>query len=469
MDALHEILTRQRAAFAAHTPDYDDRIRSLNALRDAVVAYETRLAAAIAEDFGGRSADETRTLELVPLLDGIRHTRRALKSWMKPERVSPTWFLRPSKAYIVSQPLGVVGVIGAWNYPLLLTLGPLADALAAGNHAMLKPPELVPRTANVVAEMIASAFDPSMVAVVNGGADVGAAFSALPFDHLVFTGSTRVGGLVMRAASANLTPVTLELGGKSPTIVHESFPLERALRRILVGKLYNAGQTCIAPDYLLVPRGCEQNVESLATRIVGELYPRLVAGGAYTHIVSDGHYVRLRNAVMEVRARGARVVEINPANESCSASNRVFAPTLVFGAGEDTVLMRDEIFGPVLPVVSYDSLDDAIAYVNARPRPLALYYFDEDRGRVKSVVERTTSGGVTINDVLYHIAQHNLPFGGVGPSGMGHYHGRAGFRTFSKRKGVMVQRRWAATSVLAPPITTKTRALIARLLAFSAR
>ena len=469
MDELRDILAKQRSAFAAHAPTYDDRIRSLNALRDAVVAYETRLATAIADDFGGRSADETRTLELVPLLDGIRHTRRELKKWMKAERVSPTWFLRPSKAYVVSQPLGVVGVIGAWNYALLLTLGPLADALAAGNHVMLKPPELVPRTAEVMAEMIASAFDPSMVTVVNGGADVGAAFSALPFDHLMFTGSTRVGALVMRAASDNLTPVTLELGGKSPTIIHDSYPLERAIRRILVGKLYNAGQTCIAPDYLLVPRGREEEVESLARRIVGELYPRLVADGAYTHIVSAAHYVRLRNAVMEARARGARIVEINPANESCSASNRVLAPTLVFDAPDDTVLMREEIFGPLLPVVSYDSLDDAIAYVNARPRPLALYYFDDDRHRVQAVVERTTSGGVTVNDVLYHIAQHNLPFGGVGPSGMGAYHGRDGFRTFSKRKGVMVQGRWAATSMLAPPMTTKKRALIARLLAFSAR
>ena len=467
--SLDELHAAQRASFATGAPDYARRMRALATLSDLLRSHQAELADAVSEDFGGRSRDETLVLELLPLLDQIRHARRSLAKWMRPRRVSPTWFLLPASAYVVHQPLGVVGVIGAWNYPLLLTFSPVIDALAAGNHVMMKPSEITPRTAELIAGLVAEGFAPEYLTAVTGGPEVASAFAALPFDHLLFTGSTRVGALIMRAASANLTPVTLELGGKSPAIVHESYPMDRAIERILVGKLYNAGQTCIAPDYLLVPRGREPDVERAARALVPKLYPTLVDNADYTRILSRSHYQRLEAALADAADRGARVVTINPANEPCTSENRVLAPTLVFDVPPDAPLMRDEIFGPILPVVSYESLADAIRFVNDRPRPLSLYYFDDDRTRVARVLRDTVSGGVTINDVLLHIGQHSLPFGGVGPSGMGRYHGSNGFETFSNRKGVMTQHRIRLTGLLAPPFTERTRGLIRRLLALAAR
>jgi coniferyl-aldehyde dehydrogenase len=359
--------------------------------------------------------------------------------------------------------------MGAWNYPLLLTLSPVIDALGAGNHVMLKPSEVTPRTADAIASLIGDTFPAEYATTVIGGPDVATVFSALPFDHLIFTGSTRVGALVMRAASANLTPVTLELGGKSPVIVHRDFPLPTASRRIWSGKLYNAGQTCVAPDYLLIPQDREAEFERLAHGTVSELYPRLVDNPEYTRIVNQRHYERLAAAVADAEQRGARVVTINPAGESCTPDNRVFPPTLVFRPAEAMEIMREEIFGPVLPVVTYRTLDDAIAFVNNRPRPLALYYFDRDSHRIDDVLRRTMSGGVTVNDVMYHLAQPNLPFGGVGMSGMGHYHGFDGFETFSKKRGVMVQARWPTTALFRPPYGPRTKALMRQLLRLALR
>ena len=361
----------------------------------------------------------------------------------------------PSRAFYQCQPLGAVGVIGAWNYPLLLTLGPVVDALAAGNHVMLKPSELAPRAVELLAEIISASFPSDYVACVTGGAEVASAFSDLPFDHLLFTGSTRVGKMVMAAAAQNLTPVTLELGGKSPVILHESYPLVRAVERVITGKLYNAGQTCVAPDYVLLPEGQEASFEQQTRRVVAQLYPRLVENADYSRIVNAGHYDRLTALLDEAAAGGARIAAMNPAGERPDRQNGVFPPTLVFGAGPGIALMREEIFGPILPVVTYRTLDEAIAYVNARPRPLALYYFDENSSRVDRVLAQTMSGGVTVNDCIYHLAQHRLPFGGVGPSGMGHYHGFDGFQTFSKKRGVMVQRRWSATALLRAPFRRK--------------
>ena len=461
---LRSLVEAQRAAFQRQTPRHRKRIEALRSLRDALLEHSEALARAVSDDFGGRAHEETLFLEIFPLLDQIRHASRHLASWMKPRPVKSTWYLLPSRAYIVHQPLGVVGVMGAWNYQLLLSLGPVIDALAAGNHVILKPSEITPRTADLLARIIRERFAPEYVSGVTGGAEVSAAFAALPFDHLIFTGSTRVGRLVMLAASKNLTPVTLELGGKSPAIVHDSFSLELALRRILVGKLYNAGQTCVAPDYLMIPHGREREVEQLATKIVASLYPRLVENHDYTRILNRHHYERLTAWRDEAAANGARVIELNPATEACTIENRVFAPTLVFDAPDDAAVLRHEIFGPILPVISYRRLDDAIAYVNERPRPLALYYFDTNRRRIDAVVRETTSGGVLVNDVVVHLGQNNLPFGGVGPSGMGHYHGFHGFQTFSKQKGVMLQSRWPVTRFFAPPYSDGRRALFNRLL-----
>jgi coniferyl-aldehyde dehydrogenase len=458
----------QRDAFARGAPDGAGRMDALAALRDAVHARQEDLVRAVSADFGGRAREETLALELFPFYDQLRHARRHLKSWMRRRRVTSSWFLWPGRAFYEYQPLGVVGVIGAWNYQVLLTLGPLIDAMAAGNHVMVKPSEITPRSAEVIAQILASAFPSEYVTCVTGGPDVARAFAALPFDHMFFTGSTRVGQLVMQAAAANLTPVTLELGGKCPAIIHDSYPLSLAVDRIMTGKLYNAGQTCVAPDYVLLPAGTESAFEAEARRIVGALYPRLGDNPDYTRIVSAPHFDRLRHLVGEASANGARVVELASTEDRPLAADRVFPPTLIFSPTDAMRIMREEIFGPLLPVVLYRTLDEAIAFVNARPRPLALYYFDDDAQRQDIVLARTMSGGVTLNDCVFHLGQHNLPFGGVGPSGMGQYHGFDGFVTFSKKRGVMVQRRWAATSVFRPPWSRRTRLLDA-LLRFARR
>lgn len=461
-DTLRPLLDAQRAAFQRGAPDYRRRMDALASLADGLAAHRDDLVRAVSEDFGGRAAEETLLLELFPLLDQLRHARRHLKGWMKRRRVGSAWFLQPSRAYYEYQPLGVVGVLGAWNYQLLLTLGPVIDALAAGNHVIVKPSEVTPRSADAIARLIAERFPAEYVTCVTGGPEVAAAFARLPFDHLFFTGSTRVGQLVMQAAAEHLTPVTLELGGKSPAIVHERYPLARAVDRIMAGKLLNSGQTCVAPDYVLLPAGSEAAFEAEARRATTALYPRLAGNPDYTRIVSRGHWDRLTSAADDARAQGARVVPL--AGDANTPDDRLFAPLLVFGATDAMTVMREEIFGPILPVVTYRTLDEALAFVNARPRPLALYYFDDDTARVDRVVRGTMSGGVLVNDCVYHLGQHNLPFGGVGPSGMGHYHGFDGFVTFSKKRGVMVQPRLAATALVRPPYAGRARRIIELML-----
>jgi len=316
---------------------------------------------------------------------------------------------------------------------------------------MLKPSELAPVTAHLMQAIITELYPPQYVAVMPGEADVAAAFAGLPFDHLLFTGSARVGKLVMRAASENLTPVTLELGGKSPAIVHASYPVRDAATKIVMGKLYNAGQTCVAPDYVLLPQERKDQFLTEMRAAVAKLYPKLAANRDYTRIVSVRHYQRLLGLVEDARRKGAEVLEVNPAQEECSPANRVFPPTLLLNVNDDMQVMQEEIFGPVLPVAPYRELDEAIAFVNARPRPLALYYFDRSGRRIRDVLGRTTAGGVTVNDCIFHVGQANLPFGGIGPSGMGQYHGFDGFETFSKRKGVFVQGRVTPLTLLRPP------------------
>ncbi len=409
---------------------------------------------AISEDFGGRARQETLLLEVFPLVDTIRHAVRHLPQWMRPRPAAAGWQFLPGRARVVYQPLGVVGIIGAWNYPLLLSLSPLVSALAAGNHVTLKPSELAPRTADLIARLISELFPADYVTVVTGGHETGALFAALPFDHLLFTGSTRVGKLIMRAASENLTPVTLELGGKSPALVHPEFQASTAAERIMAGKLYNAGQTCIAPDYVLVEAGARDEFVRLAAEAATRMYPRLVDNPDFTRIVNRDHYQRLHGLVQDAACKGAEALQINPAHESANEQNRVFPPTLLWNVSDQMSVMREEIFGPVLPVVTYRSLDEAIEYVNARPRPLALYYFDNNSQRVESLLARTTSGGVTVNDTILHIAQNDLPFGGVGASGMGSYHGFDGFLTFSKKKGVFLQSRFTTLGLLRPPYGT---------------
>jgi acyl-CoA reductase-like NAD-dependent aldehyde dehydrogenase len=448
---LQDSFGRQRAARdSGPAPGRQAREAALAALEKLLRDNTAALCDAVDRDFEGRAPQETRLLEIFPALESIRHARRHLARWMRPQR-RPTslWFL-PGRSRVVFQPLGVAGIVVPWNYPVYLAVGPLVAALAAGNRALIKMSEAAPATGDLFARLIAAAFDPALVSVVNGGPEVARAFVSLPFDHLLFTGSTTVGKEVMRAAAGNLTPVTLELGGKSPAIVGRSIDIEEAASRIAYGKCLNAGQTCIAPDYALVPEARVEEFVQACRAAVGRLYPRLAGNRDYSAIVNERHRSRLRGYLEEARASGARVEAINPAGEDLSSSPKI-APHLVLGATDALRLMREEIFGPILPIVPYRSLEEAIAYVNARPRPLALYVFDHDRAAVDRIIAETLSGGVTVNETILHIAQEELPFGGVGPSGMGEYHGRAGFEAFSKRKAVFFRPRLSALGLFRPP------------------
>jgi coniferyl-aldehyde dehydrogenase len=464
-DRVSALLTAQRASFArAPYPDRTTRDARLAALELLLKENIERIAGAVANDFGHRSPHETRLLEIFPTLEAVKHARRNLARWMKPERRAVSLWFKPGGARVFSQPLGVVGVIAPWNYPIYLALGPLVGVLAAGNRALVKMSELVPATAALLDELVRVYFAAGEVSVVTGGVEAGRAFASMPFDHLVFTGSTAVGRSVMRAAAENLTPVTLELGGKSPAIVAPGYPIDAAAERILIGKLMNAGQTCIAPDYVLVPRDSRAEFVSAARRAVAAFYPDPMRSPDYTSIVNERHFGRLAQYVEEAHKHGAEVVTLAPSGASPNPETRRFPPTLLLDVPEDCRVMQEEIFGPVLPVVAMHDVDEAIEYVTARPRPLALYYFDRNAQRIERVLAHTISGGVTINDTILHIAQESLPFGGVGPSGMGEYHGRAGFDAFSKRKAVFRQARFNPIGLFNPPYGKRFERLVSFLL-----
>jgi coniferyl-aldehyde dehydrogenase len=451
-DRMRATLEAQRAAFLrAGAPSLAERRADLAKLRDAIKQKTDRLSDAISADFGNRSRYETELAEVFPALSAIRHASSHLGGWMRPKKVSVGLELMPAGARILYQPVGVVGIISPWNYPFQLAIMPLIAALAAGNRVMLKPSELTPRTSEFIAEFLAALYPPEQVATVVGGPDVGQAFARLPFDHLFYTGSTAVGRLVMLAAADNLTPVTLELGGKSPCILGEDAALPAAVESIVYGKLLNAGQTCIAPDYVFLPESRREDFIRLATETVQKFYPTLAANPDYTSIVNERHYRRVAQYVEEARAKGTRVIEINPARETLPAEARKLPPTLVIDPADDLSVMREEIFGPVLPVKTYSRIDEAIDYVNRRPRPLALYYFGADAGKRDEVLRRTISGGVSVNETLFHIVVEDLPFGGVGASGIGAYHGEFGFQTFSHRRGVFLQSRINGARFLRPP------------------
>jgi acyl-CoA reductase-like NAD-dependent aldehyde dehydrogenase len=457
---LNALLARLRlAADADPYPPYEVRDRWLAALEGLVRDHTQDFADSIAADFGHRSPHETWLLEVLPSLEGIRHARHHLKAWMAPEpRRTSRWFL-PGAASVHHEPLGVVGIMVPWNYPLYLALAPLVGALAAGNRVLLKLPETAPRTAALIERLLAGSFADGEVRAVGGDTAVGRQFARLPFDHLLFTGSTAVGREVMKAAAESLTPVTLELGGKSPAIVAEGYPMAHAAQRIVLGKCLNAGQTCIAPDYALVPADRLDDFLQEASRAASQLYPDPLGSPDYTAIVNDRHYQRLMGWLTEAEAAGARTVPLI-AGSAPDPKTRRIPPVAVIGAPDHCTMMREEIFGPWLPVVGYDSLPAAIGHVATRPRPLALYYFDHDRGRIEQVLTQAKAGGVTINDVIYHIAQEDLPFGGLGASGMGRYHGRDGFVTFSNAKAVLHQSHLAPAGMLRPPYRGRMDRLI---------
>jgi coniferyl-aldehyde dehydrogenase len=448
---LPSMFELQRASYdAAPFPEWSVRRERLQRMRSLIHDNEDAIEAAIDADFGGRPRMETQIAEVFPSLAELRGAIRRGAGWMKPRGAWVSkWFL-PARAHVMPRPLGVVGIIVPWNYPLFMAVGPLAGALAAGNRAMVKMSEFTPSFSRLFADLVAQYFKPEDLAVVTGGADVAARFSALPFDHLLFTGSTVVGRHVMTAAAQNLTPVTLELGGKSPTVVAPGYPIERAAQRILAGKLLNAGQTCIAPDYVLVPKAQIAAFVDAARAQARRMYPRGIQDTGYCSIINQRHYGRLVGYLDQAAAAGVAVHSLFEGTDRNDEAHRL-APAVVVEPPMSLDVMRQEIFGPLLPVIGYEDPEQAIAFINRQPRPLALYWFDNDAQRVELALKQTHVGGVCVNETLMHVAQEELPFGGVGPSGMGHYHGLWGFETFSKLTPVFRQSRLNGMSLFMPP------------------
>ena len=451
LSALAPTLARLRGAWDSHKPDLAQRHADLRRLGAVFAARIDAMDAAIRADFGHRSTHENLVSEAMIVRAEIAHALRHLRRWTKPRGVGVGWRFWPARAEVRAMPMGVIGIIAPWNYPVNLALVPLVSAIAAGNHVYLKPSEHTPRTSAWLRELLAEVFPDDRVAVAIGGAEVGAAFAALPFDHLLFTGSAAIGRKVLAAAAPNLTPVTLELGGKSPAILAADFPIDLAAARIASGKWFNAGQTCIGVDYVLVdaPRR-----DALVAALERELHARfgdLSRADDYTRIINDAEFARLSHALDDARERGARVRQPIAVEAAIAHRERLFPPTLVLDPPDDGPLMREEIFGPILPIRGYAGIDDAIAYVNTHGRPLALYPFSNSRATVERILSSTLAGGVSVNDTLLHFGVHDLPFGGIGPSGSGAIHGRAGFDTFSKLLPVFRQSRFAASDWIRPP------------------
>ena len=452
LERLDKLFESQRAAFGRNPmPTAEERRQNLKLLRTALISNKEAIAEAVSADFGNRATFETLFAEILVAAEGIKFARRHIRRWMKVSRRDVGLLMMTTRARVHYQPKGVVGIIVPWNYPVQLAIAPLTYALAAGNRALIKMSEFTPQTSAVLAKILGEIFPQDLVALVDGEAEVGAAFSAKPFDHLFFTGSTAVGRMVMAAAAKNLTPVTLELGGKSPTIIGEDIPMARAVERICFGKALNAGQTCVAPDYVLCPKPRQEEFVTEITKAFAGMYPRLADNPDYTSIVNDRQYDRLTSWLEDAESKGAQLVPLNPAGEEFPSAGRKIPLTLVLGATDDMQVMQQEIFGPILPVLTYESMDDALEYVNSRPRPLALNYFDDDAAGRRRVIAETHSGGLCLNDAVMHVACDDLPFGGVGPSGMGAYHGHEGFLTFSHAKAVLSRPAFNSARAIYPP------------------
>ncbi len=432
-------------------PDHATRDAHLATLARLIRENTDKIVQTISEDFGHRSAIETQFAETMTLLSDIKHTRKKLRKWMAVEKRPISIHFMPAKAEVRYQPKGVVGIISPWNYPFSMAISPAIAAIAAGNRVMIKPSELTPKTSALLHRLIAQYFADDHIHVVTGAVEVAQQFGVLPFDHILFTGSTKVGRFVMQAAAKNLIPVTLELGGKSPTILDVAYPMQTAVEKIVSGKLFNAGQTCIAPDYVLVPKGKTGEFVEAYRKTARKFYPGITDNPDYTAIISEGHFERLSALLVDAQEKGATITEIYPGEVEKPANSRKMHPKLITNTNDDMDILQEEIFGPLLPVIEYDGIENAVKYVMDRPHPLALYGFSNDRGFVEHILQNTLAGGVSINDTIMHVAQNDLPFGGIGPSGMGSYHGVDGFRTFSHAKSIFHQAKLNARSMMFPP------------------
>jgi len=462
---MNAVLAAQRAAHLKDgAPSAERRIEWLDRAIGLIVGHKEQIADALREDFGHRSVHATLLTDVSGSIGPLKHAKAHLRSWMRREKrkVTPTILgVFGARAYVEYQPKGVVGVISPWNFPVNLTFSPLAGIFAAGNRVMIKPSEFTPRSSELMERMFRSAFDESEVAVFTGGPDVGGAFSRLAFDHLLFTGATSIAYHVMRAAAENLVPTTLELGGKSPVIIGSSADMALTAKRVMMGKTLNAGQICLAPDYVLVPEGRKAEFVGAAEIAVKAMFPTMKDNPDYTSVINQRHYDRLTGYLDDAKAKGAELIEINPAREDFRQQPfHKIPPTLVLNPTDDMQIMKDEIFGPLLPVKTYTRTDEAVDYVNAHARPLGLYYFGNDPAEQSKVLSRTVSGGVSVNDVVMHVSMEDLPFGGIGPSGMGAYHGIDGFRTFSHAKAVFQQTKSDVTAMMRPPYGEKIQKML---------
>jgi len=460
VEDMRLLFTKQKEAWLANgIPDYTTRIDRMDRLITLLVDSKDEIAATLSEDYGGRSI-EGSLLEVLVVVNTLKYNKIHLRDWMEPELHEAPF--PDAVARVEFQPKGVVGVVSPWNFPWALAFSPIASIFAAGNLCMLKPSELAPRTSALMAQLIAQFFHDTEFTVLQGGPETGAAFAALPFDHLIYTGGTKIGAAIMGAAAKNLTPVTLELGGKSPVLVGRTADIADVARRVMKAKTLNAGQVCLAPDYVLLPKGTEDAFVAFATKAVHDMYGALKENGDYTSIINEMHFNRLRSWTDDAKHKGARVIELNPAGEDLASSDlHRLPPSLILDANEEMTVMQDEIFGPLLPIKTYDNIEEAITYVRSHPSPLALYYFGNDFAEERLVLDGTTSGGVTINDCISHGSIDSLPFGGIGLSGMGAYHGKTGFLTFSHARSVYRQSRSPqAEHFLRPPFGSQTRAFL---------
>ncbi|WP_420430865.1 coniferyl aldehyde dehydrogenase [Hyphobacterium sp.] len=449
IERMGRLFKAQKTAFEAERHrSYRDRLRDVDAIAALTKKHADAIKDAAAADFGVRSRCETQLTEIAYMATAAKHTRRHLWSWMQPEKVSVPGNLKPGKAYIRREPKGVAGIISPWNYPYQLAFSPILAALAAGCRVMLKPSEFTPSMSALMQTMLAEEFDETHVAVFPGGPEVGEAFTRIPFDHLLYTGSTHVGRLVAKAAAENLTPATLELGGKSPVIMADDFPADKAGETLAFGKFMNAGQTCIAPDYVLAPQGKARAVAESTIARVEKAYPDWATDEDYTAVVSDKHYERLNGMIEEARNGGAEILQ---ARGGEPGNVRKIAPTIVLNPPEDSKLMQEEIFGPILPVLEHDGLEDAMKRVNAKDRPLALYVYSRSKQTARKVLEGTISGGAVVNNTMLHYSVEDLPFGGVGASGYGAYHGESGFETFTHARSVFEAPVWHPSRLIQPP------------------
>jgi len=452
---MKQVFTEQKAAFRKNPmPSLQERTANLKKLRKMLMNNQESIIATISKDFSNRSADETKLAEMMTTVHAIDYTLKNLKKWMEKDNKKISPLFQPATGFVQYQPLGIIGIISPWNYTVALSMGPLVAALAAGNRAMIKMSEFTPATSTLLERLIQDTFPQDLVSVINGDASVATEFSSIPWNHLLFTGSTSVGRHVMRAAAENLTPVTLELGGKSPTIISAKTDMDEAVQPIVFGKAFNAGQTCVAPDYILCPSHRVEHFVDCFQHFFAQMYPTLKRNKDFTSIVDERQYARLQSYLDDAREKGATIIECNPADEDMQNGTRKMAIHLVLNATDDMLVMQEELFGPILPIIATESLDEALNYINDRPSPLALYYFGADKKEQDYVLNQVRAGGVCINDTISHFAQEDLHFGGIGESGMGSYHGQQGFLTFSHAKSVFCKNHFNSTKFAYPPFGT---------------